>query len=408
MEQVNNVIEQGKVNLNVNVDSVDQVKDKENIINSAIEKLQNNNFVIYFYCPAMNIPSGGISVLIKQARLLQDNGYKTVIIYEPRPDSSASFKESQKKGKRVEIYEKFNPIWLGDTIKGMKFMSLGDSTIKYTDGTSEKCEKLVINVEDMVVIPEGFPDIMRRFAEMPCKKIVLAQSWYYVLNAMRINESWQHLGIKDVISVSDGITEYLNAIMPGLNIKQYSQSIDRKIFKPIPYTEKVPKIAFMPGRSQEATLKTFNVIKTFYCFYPQYRWVRFDELRGLEKNEFANRLAESALALYTDEIAGFGTLPLEAMACGTHVVGWTPLGGKEYINPRNGFWAHNGEVFQLAELIGIALETYLTSKLDSPEITAEYEQTLERYTQEKEQEMILNIYNEYKNERIAEFQQFKQ
>ena len=225
---------------------------------------------------------------------------------------------------------------------------------------------------------------------------------------MSVNQNWQQFGIKDVISISDGITEYLNAIMPGLNIKQYSQSIDRTIFQPTAYTKKFPKIVFMPGRSQDAILKTFNVIKTFYCFYPQYRWIRFDELKGLTKEEFAERISESAFALYTDEIAGFGTMPLEAMACGTHVIGWTPLGGKEYMNPNNGFWAHNGEIFQLAELMGIAIERYLAGQLDAPGVIDEYEKTLSRYTPENEKEGILNIYNEYKHERIAELEQLKQ
>ena len=164
----------------------------------------------------------------------------------------------------------------------------------------------------------------------------------------------------------------------------------------------------MPGRTQDAILKTYNVIKTFYAFYPQYRWIRFDELKGLSKEEFASRLSESGMVLYTDEIAGFGTLPLEAMACNTHVIGWTPLGGKEYMNATNGYWAHNGEIFQLAELLGVAVERYLTGMLDKPQVQEEYEKTLEKYTPENEQQSILNIYKEYKNERIEELTQLKQ
>lgn len=378
------------------------------IIETVIEKVKNNQFTIYYYCPAMNVPSGGIGVLFKQAKLLKDNGYNTVIIYEARQDTKASYVESQKKGKRIDIFEKFNPTWLGSDLEGMTLKCMGEGTIKYADGSTEKCAQLTINPEDMVVIPEGFPNVMEKFAQFPCKKIILAQSWYYILNSMSVNQNWQQFGIKDVISISDGITEYLNAIMPGLNIKQYSQSIDRTIFQPTAYTKKFPKIAFMPGRSQDAILKTFNVIKTFYCFYPQYRWIRFDELKGLTKEEFAERISESAFALYTDEIAGFGTMPLEAMACGTHVIGWTPLGGKEYMNPNNGFWAHNGEIFQLAELMGIAIERYLAGQLDAPGVIDEYEKTLSRYTPENEKEGILNIYNEYKHERIAELEQLKQ
>jgi glycosyltransferase involved in cell wall biosynthesis len=164
----------------------------------------------------------------------------------------------------------------------------------------------------------------------------------------------------------------------------------------------------MPGRSQDAVIKTYNVIKTFYSFYPQFRWIRFDELKGLSKEEFAERLGTSALCLYTDEIAGFGTMPLEAMACGTHVVGWTPLGGKEYMNADNGFWASNGDIFQLAELLGIAVEKWLTGQLDSQEVLRQYDVTLDKYTSEIEKNSLLKIINEYKNERTQELQKLKQ
>jgi glycosyltransferase involved in cell wall biosynthesis len=152
--------------------------------------------------------------------------------------------------------------------------------------------------------------------------------------------------------------------------------------------------------------KAYN--KTFYSFYPNFRWIRFDELKGLSKEEFAERLASSSICLYTDEIAGFGTMPLEAMACGTHVVGWTPLGGKEYMTSDNGFWAANGDIFQLAELLGIAVEKMITGQLDSEEVQKQYEITLSKYTSETEKNSLLKNFNEYKHERIEELQKLKQ
>lgn len=392
----------------VQTQTLETPTDNNAIIDGIVGKLKNNDFKIYFYMPPMNTPSGGISVIFKQIKLLKENGYNPIVIYEPRQDTKASFAQSQKKNKRIEIFEKFHPTWIGKDMEGIKFQALGENEITFNDGTTEKLEKLMINVEDFAIIPEGFPNMMEKFAQIPCKKIVFAQSWYYILNALPINQNWSSFGITDVLSISEGITEYINIIMPGMKIKQYSQSIDRNLFKPRNFAEKFPKIAFMGGRTQDAVLKTFNVIKTFYSFYPQFKWIRFDELKNLPKEEFAERLSESAFVLYTDEIAGFGTMPLEAMATGTHVIGWTPLGGKEYMNANNGFWAHNGEIFQLAELMGIAIEKYLTGQLDAPEVQEEYEKTLERYTPEKEKESILNIYNEYKNERITELEKLKQ
>ena len=96
------------------------------------------------------------------------------------------------------------------------------------------------------------------------------------------------------------------------------------------------------------------------------------------------------------------------MATGTHVIGWTPLGSKEYINNNNGYWATNGDIFRLAELMGLAMDNYLSGGLDNDGITNAYETTLSNYTGEKEKTTILNIQNDYDNERTKELAQLKQ
>lgn len=390
------------------VKTEDQIKQDHNkFVDDVIGKVTNNNCKFYIYCPPMNVASGGVSVLFRNAQLLKEAGHNVVVIYEPRIDNTASQNASIKAKKRTEIYEPFNPTWLGNLSEGIEFQCLGEGELVFSNGKKEKCSPLTLSPEDFLLIPEGFPNIMERTAKMPCKRIVLAQSWYYILNALGNGQKWQHFGIRDVISVSDGITQYLNAIMPGLSIKQYSQSIDRKLFKQVDIVDKNPVIAFMPGRTPDALVKTHNVLKTFYAFYPHLSWIRVDELRGLSKEDYAERLGSAAICLYTDEIAGFGTMPLEAMAMGTHVVGWTPLGGKEYMNQNNGYWAQNGDVFQLAELLGLAIERWLTGKLDSELVTQEYEKTLSKYAPEQEKESFINIINQYKNERIAELNQLK-
>jgi len=390
------------------VKNEDQIKTEHNkFVDEVVGKITNNNYKYYIYCPPMNVASGGVSVLFRNAQILREAGHKVVVVYEPRVDQKASYDASMKSKKRTDIFEPFNPSWLGNLTEGIELQCLGEGEIKFTDGKTEKCSPLTLNAEDFFIIPEGFPNIMERTAQLPCKRIVLVQSWYYILNSLSMGQKWQHFGIRDVISVSDGITEYLNAIMPGLSIKQYSQSIDRELFKPVDSTDKNPVIAFMPGRTQDAIIKTYNVIKTFYSFFPHLSWVRIDELKGLSKEEYAERLGAASLCLYTDEIAGFGTMPLEAMAMGTHVVGWTPLGGKEYMKQSNGFWAQNGDVFQLAELLGMAVERLITGKLDTEAVLGEYETTLQRYAPGKEAESFNNIINEYKNERIAELNQLK-
>lgn len=386
----------------------EEQKSHNQLIDEVIQKVLDKKYKVYFYCPPLNIPSGGIFTLLNYAKTLTEEGYDVKVIYEPREDRKSSYEASQKARKAISVYEKFNPTWAGETINGLKIMPLGSGEIKFVDNTETKTEILNLGPEDFLFIPEGFPNIMEQTAQIPCKKIVLCQSWYYVLNGLRVGQTWQQYGIQDVISVSDGITEYLNAVMPGLKIKELKQSIDRDLFKPVSFVDKKPVIAYQPGRGQDAVLKTHNVIKTFYAFFPHYRWIRFVELQNLSKKEYAERLGESAFALYTDEIAGFGTLPLEAMASGTHVVGWTPLGSKEYISDNNGYWCANGDIFRLAEMIGLALDSYFSGSLDELNMQSVYEDVLKNYTKENEKETILNLQKQYENERIEEFTKFKQ
>jgi glycosyltransferase involved in cell wall biosynthesis len=386
------------------------------IIDLSIEKLQNNDFRVYFYCPPVNFASGGMGTLLRLAKNLKEDGFNVKLVYQPRLDQRASYEESmkesqkQKKQVQVSVFEKFDPTWMDFDLDGVEIIPLGEGEITFNDQNRTKAiaQSLAVTPEDLLIIPEGFPDVMQKTMQTACKRIVLAQSWFYVLNAMQPGQTWQHFGIQDVISVSDAITEYLGSVMPGLKVKNIKQGINRDLFKvPEKISKKAPIVVYSANRGQENKLKTINLIKTFYMFYPHLRWIRFVELADMSREEFADRLSSSAFALYTDDIAGFGTLPLEAMACGTHVVGWASFGGKEYMNENNGFWTNNGDIFQTAELLGVAIDKWLNGELDNSVVQETYEETLSHYTVEGERSQFLNVINEYKKERINELEGIK-
>jgi len=390
------------------------------IVDDAISKLRGDEYTTYIYCPPMNSPSGGIGVLLRAARNLKDNGKKVVVVYEPRQDQRASYEASMKLKKEVNVFDKFDPTWTDFDVSDIDIVPLGDKEIYFNDkevvdkkgneikANRVQCTPLSVKPEDFLLIPEGFPDLMKKTMQVSCKRIVFAQSWFYVLNAMQPGEKWQHFGIRDVISVSDAITEYLSSVMPGLNVKQFKQGINREYFKvPEKKSDKLPMVAFSASRGPENKLKTYNIIKTFYAFYPHLKWIRFQELEGMDRDQFAERLSSCAFYLYTDDIAGFGTAPLEAMACGTHTIGWASFGGKEYMNQENGFWCNNGDIFQTAEVLGLAIDKWLNGEMDNPEIQEKYENTLSNYTVEGEKETIIALLNEYRDERIKELEGLK-
>ena len=383
--------------------------EQNTFIDSIVEKVNEDKGTYWMYCPAMNTPSGGIGTLLKMAKILTESGKNVKVAYEPRIDQKASIEASRKAGKQTAIYEVFFPQWVEFDITGLNLVALGDQKITLTDETTIITEGLKLEPEDYLIIPEGFPDLMQKTMQTPCKRIVLSQSWFYILNALSVGQQWQDFGIYDVISISNAITDYLNSIMPGLNIKQYAQSINRDLFKtPEKKSDKYPTIGYYSNRGPETSMKVFNIIKTFYKLFPHLKWVRAVDLSSGNRKDYANKLASCSVVLVTDDIAGFGTLPLEAMACGTHVVGWTNFGGKEYITKDNGFWTNPGDIFQTAEMLGLAVEKVISGDLDDSEkINEIYQNTLSKYTPEQEQEQILEIFKTYKNERIQELNGLK-
>ena len=392
----------------VKMDEVDPNLSHNDLIDLLIDKLHNNDFTVHFYSPCMNTPSGGIGVLLRLARSLKDNGHRVKIWYEPRYDQKASMDASNKAKKRIDLFDKFYPTWVDFDISDLDFTPLGDKRVDFVGGGSQDSAPLKVDTQDFFLIPEGFPNIMDKTAKVTCKRIVLAQSWLYVLSGMQNGQTWQNFGIRDVISVSDAITEYLDTIMPGLNIKRLKQGINRDIFcPPKKRSEKYPCIGFVNGRDSIAMIKLYNMIKMFALACPHFRWVKFVELNNLSREEFADRLKTCAFVLYADDVAGFGTLPLEAMACGTHVIGWAAFGSKEYIQSNNGFWCNNGDVFQMAEMIGVAMDKWLSGEMDREDTQSTHEQVLNNYTVEGEKSRIAELIEEYKTERKHELERSK-
>lgn len=328
---------------------------------------------IFYYVPNMNSPSGGMGVLMKQAVILSENGYDVTFIYEGPND--------------------FNPIWMDFNIDSVKKQRInGILNFRAKD-------------EDILVIPEGFGILVEQTKNVNYKRVVLAQSYAYILDSLKDpKQFWDKLNIKHVISVSEGITEYIESITDKLKIHTYKQSINTDLFKP---SEKQYSVVYSCSRGEEQRSKTLNAIRYFQALTPKYaNLFKFIELKGLSRKDFAKVLSEATFCLYTDEIAGFGTLPLEAMACETVVIGFQNMGNKEYAywfnseDEYNAYWCHNGNY----QTLGFRLVDAVKDLIENDGIEVEYIKnvglrTVVNYNQEQEKESILRIFNDIINEK---------
>jgi hypothetical protein len=343
-----------------------KIKDLEGIIS----KLEESDYKSYFFLPDFEKPSGGIRLTYDHVKCMNENGFNGVIIHQKKD---------------------FFPAWLGESYKGIPTIYL-----------EEVQESLKLNMEDFFFIPEGFPQLMEMLQKQgaPCKKVVFCQNWYYILNALSPGVSWDHYGVKDCLSVSNIQTNYIKMIMPNIRTKNVVGKVDPEQYKPVADTKKLPIVSFIPSRF-DGGQKSHNVIKTFYAMFPQYRWIQFKQITGLSNNEYEETLANSAFYIHFDEYSSWGTAPIEAYLSNCLVAGWDGIGGREYMTKNNTWIAPNGDIIRLAIQLSNMIETYLMDEV-SHETIEDMEKATLMYSPDAERDSVINVHNEYREDRINE------
>lgn len=349
------------------------------VLSEAIDRLENKSSRILFILPEYDRPSGGMAMTYSTIKHLNDNGYNAKIVFK-----TSSFDPKWKPSRYPTSVEKLG----------------------LSDGFD-------IRVDDIIILPEGLMDVAKNLIEskVPCKIIIFCQNWYYVLNSLAAGMTWDKFGIRDCISISGMQTKYINSIMPNVRVKNVNGRVDpTDLTPPKNMIKKIPTVAFIPSRWDNG-LKSYNVIKTFYCLYDHLKWVTFKEIKGMSNDDFCDTLNKCAFYCHFDEYSSWGTAPIEAWINKCYVAGWDGFGGREYMKPvgspdGNTWLAPNGDIIALAIQLGRMIESWIVS--DIPDDYWKSAQTaVDMFSPQKEEESILNVYGEYFSERMTELKSIK-
>jgi glycosyltransferase involved in cell wall biosynthesis len=90
------------------------------------------------------------------------------------------------------------------------------------------------------------------------------------------------------------------------------------------------QIAFSSRRRHRAARQVLGLLRARGALDG---WALAD-IVGITQDQVAERLRESALFLSFSEREGLGLPPIEALASGCHVIGFTGIGGREIFDPR--------------------------------------------------------------------------
>ncbi|MAP27331.1 MAG: hypothetical protein CL578_00240 [Alteromonadaceae bacterium] len=182
-----------------------------------------------------------------------------------------------------------------------------------------------VQPNDIVVATEFAPYQGLLFEK--AHKVLFLQNWIGL--RVRLDEddkhkSYRDLGYDDVITCSDYCSRYVKEHM-GIEAKTITNGIDLEQFKQIP-TKRINNRILAMSRKNPKDLE--KIIQHLHNTSYEIKVVD-----GLTQAELINEYQKADIFLATGYPEGFSLPPIEAMACGCVVVGFTGGGGDEFMIP---------------------------------------------------------------------------
>ena len=269
---------------------------------------------IIFFCPPVSVINGGIKHTFRMAEALIKLGYDAVVFEQTEQRPSWFKSEAPIVGQGI-----FDP-----------------------------------KADQLYVLPEDQPHILASFKAFPQKKVIYSQNHFYGALGIGDRSGYADYGVTDILCSSRTIYDHCLKRHPTLKAHIIPCAVDQTFFKSL--DKKTNTISFMP---RKRPIEAPYIRDMFRFNYPDYRdWV-WQELSNQSEAEIANNLGQSKVFLSLSRLEGFGLTPLEAMASGCIVAGFTGIGGREYANKENGFWASEDDfpacVDGLAKAVALGL-----------------------------------------------------
>ena len=272
----------------------------------------------YYLAPHHNGPSGGVRVIYRHVDMLNDLGFAAVVVHE-------------KAGFRCTWFANDTPVVVAGQV---------------TPGA-----------HDVLVVPEWYGPTLARVPREP-RLVVFNQRAYDTFDSVAYAATPPGAPYADprpaaLLAVSDDNVDLLRYAFPSITVHLTRNVIDERVFFPAPGTRR-RQIAYVPHRRAAEREQLLHILRS--------RGVLRDweliPISGRTEAQTADIMRKSAVFLSFSEREGFGLPPAEAMACGSYVVGYPGLAGREFFDPACSTPVPDGDLLALARAVEDACTTY--------------------------------------------------
>lgn len=209
---------------------------------------------------------------------------------------------------------------------------------------------LELMADDVLVYPEVAYSLLDTTRGLRRRKVLFCQNQDGLFEGLGGEwPSWEAAGVEHALYCSQYVADIAERMFRFRSSAVVRCAVDRTRFRP---AEKRPQVVVMPRKRQ----RDLPIIrKAFERMWPQYADLPWFSLHGANEDKVARHMNESMIFLSLSWREGLGLPPLEAMASGCLVAGFTGLGGREYATADNGLWVAEDDLFAAAAALGEAI-----------------------------------------------------
>jgi glycosyltransferase involved in cell wall biosynthesis len=328
-------------------------------LEDALVRISSKENGIYFLCyDTKGNARAGVKHIYDIALTLKEFGYDTKILVE------------DKTYKGVKS-------WLGDKYESIPVVSIKDDRIE-------------MKIDDVLVVPEHYANVLQQLANVRCTKIMLVQQKEYVYETLPIGSKFSDYGFDKIITTTNAAKKYLQEYFPESLIFVIPPIIEDYFVK----TEVMSKPYIAISCRDRMTHR--KLISEFYLKYPQLRWITFRDMLQMTNLEFADGLKECFVSVWVDDDSTFGTFPLESMKSGVPIIGKIPMTEPDWL-AENGFWTYDES--KIVELLGTYCIAWLEGVELNDEVKDKMKETLLPYEKDITKNNIINIFESFNSKR---------
>ena len=242
-----------------------------------------------------------------------------------------------------------------------------------------------IKSNDVIVATEFYPYNIDKFGN--AIKIVFVQNWINLDRRLRKKDrqkGYLGIGYDHVMTCSDYVTKLVKQKM-AIEAYTVTNGIDFSVFYSDSDIREEKRILCLPRKNPQDISQIKEIVLSKYAD------AEFVEAHMLTEAELADEYRKADIFLATGYPEGFGLPPLEAMACGCAVVGFTGGGASEFmIHNQTALVADDGDCYLAAQhILKLLRDNEQKEKLRS----AGYQKS-RRYSLEKMDRTLQMFFNE--------------